>query len=253
MGMFIIRRVEMMHLFLALLIVFGVKAFGKEDSTGYFDEKTDASSVVRTYCPLAPDAIDKIYDSKKDSHRIAIVRKEDMPVCLQTLPGPFPFHGHSGDVRLGSLKTDYFAALQFDKPEIQRETERMREGAEKIRSRNPVEALQLLYNAGWKMGDPASVKMLSDLIREMRNRDDAFIHEDSNLISVLDTYPGTVDAVVRTIRASRGAVDYKDRKSPSETFSTDSDEEPFELEVVDNGEGSSLLETYTLSGLRRRA
>jgi hypothetical protein len=135
--------IRMRHLFLALLIVFDVKAFGKEDSAGYFDDETHVSSVVRTYCPLAPDAIDKIYDTKKDSHRIAIVKKEDMPVCLQPLPGPFPFHGHSGDVRLGSLKTDYFAALQFDKPEVQRETAVMREDAGKIRSRNPVEALQL--------------------------------------------------------------------------------------------------------------
>jgi hypothetical protein len=162
--------------------------------------------------PIAPDALERIYNPKKEAHRIAIATKKDMPFCLQAEEGPLPFYGTYADAQLVSLKTDHFASLQFDNPEVREETKAMRLQAIKIKRTNIEESLKLLYISGWKMGDPESVSLLRELLIELRYREEGAFPEDSNLISVLHSYPKTIGDLMRRINGCRSAIDYRNRK-----------------------------------------
>jgi len=245
----------MKHIVLAAMIFVGVEVFACEDSGDFSSTKADPVALrMVPYPALSPDALEKIYDPKEEVHRLSIVRKEDMPRCLQDVEGPFPFYGHSADARLGSLRTYYFASLQFDNPRMQEATERMRSEAVKIKESDPMRALELLYNSGWKMGDPLSVKMLVELLVEVQSYGKRLMPKDSNLIAVLRGYPKSVSAMLRTIIASRGTIDYNRRRSSSESFRTGSDDDVSESEGVypAEGEGASLMGDYERSGVRQR-
>jgi hypothetical protein len=250
----------MIKTLLAAMVFFNMTALSKEDNREMENLNVKRVDIISSHLPLSPDALDRIYDATREEHRFFIARKKDMPNCLRDLEGPFPFYGHSVDARLGTLITDYFASLQFDNPDVQKEAEKMRLMAINIQDRDPIKAVELLYKAGWKMGDPLSVSMLVTLLIDLRGRGSEYIAEESNLASILDTYPKTISAVVQKIKSARGAVDYRHRKTCSETFRTESEEELAESEISDGDdkvrtvptERSFLIETRKKSEVRRR-
>jgi len=239
----------MIHIRLFLIVFISTNVFAAEE------DMRDACGAASIHLSI-PHAeinriIDGIYDPKKQTHRSAIVRKTALPVCLQDTEGPFPFYGALGDIQLSNLITDYFASLHFDDLEIQRKTEEMRLRARGIQRENPTEALKLLYQSGWKMGDPSSVQILIDLLVKLRNRGDLYLPENSNLISVLKSYPKTADDVLSLIRTSRNVVDRRERKSSSESFREEFDDDDEKSHSGD--ESSALLKTYGKgSGIRHR-
>ena len=238
----------MVRLFLILIVFMSTDVFSHEDASLEYSSDEDEPAVVqvvKVYPPIAPDALERIYNVTREEHRFFIARKKDMPDCLRDLEGPFPFYGHSADARLGALITDYFASLQFDDPEVREETKAMRLQAIKIKKTNIEEALKLLYISGWKMGDPESVKLLRELLLELRCREEG-ASEDSNLISVLRSYPKTIGDLIRSINGCRSAVDYRNRKERDveggDDDSFESDEEFF----------APMIGIHEQYGLRRR-
>ena len=244
----------MIHVFLTVMIFVGINVFARGDFAGAAFEGHAVPRLVQIYPALSPDAVDKIYDPKQEVHRLSIVTKKDMPRCLKDVEGPLPFYGHSADARLGSLRADYFASLHFDEPYVQKETEKIRLEAIKIKEGNPERALELLYNSGWKMGDPLSIKTFVDLLVELRDKGVGLISEDSNLIAVLGGCPKTVRAMIGTIISSRGSIDYNRRRSSSESIRADSDDDSSEFEEAYSfkGEEVSLLGPDKQSQLRWR-
>jgi len=228
------------YIFSCLMAFISTDVFALEHARESFEEGSRVE-FTHTYPSVSRDAIDRIYDPKKQTHRSAIVRKTALPVCLQDMEGPFPFYGALGDIQLSHLITDYFASLTFDDLKVQRETEKMRIEATKLQRGNPIEALKLLYQSGWVMGDPSSVQILIDLLVKLRNSGDLYLPEDSNLISVLKSYPKTADDVLSLVRTSRSAVDRRERKSSSESAREESGDE-----------GSVLMSSYGKCGMRYR-
>lgn len=246
------RRYKMFRLLLVLFPLLCVNVLACEER----DPALTGESRIHTvsiYPPLAQDALEKIYDPKKEAHCVSIVRREDLPLCLQRIDGPLPFYGHSGDARLPFLRSDYFASLHFDQEAVQEEAASIRQEATRLKRKNPTEALKLLYKAGWGMGDPLSVKMLVDLIVELRSKDESFIRNSSNIILVLNTYPKTMAAVIKTIKACRRAIDQRTRSSSSEAFELSCDDEGVHIFGTTSEESkASLLGVDKQTGLRRR-
>jgi hypothetical protein len=236
------------RLFLIFIVFMSTDVFSHEDaSLEYSSDEAEPAVVhaVKVYPPLAPDALERIYNLKKEAHRIAIATKKDMPFCLQAEEGPLPFYGTCTDAQLVSLKTDHFASLQFDNPEVQEETKAMRLQAIKIKEKNIEESLKLLYISGWKMGDPESVSLLIKLLIELRYREEGHVPEYSNLISVLSSYPKTVGELIRRIYGCRSAIDYRNRKDKD---FEESDDDSLESE----DDLPPMLGIHERYGLRRR-
>jgi hypothetical protein len=246
----------MIHIVLALMVFLNTPALAREDVKELSVRELDVERTkpVQSYPSLSPDVLDKIYNPKKETHRFAIATKKDMPFCLQAEEGPFPFYGPCTDAQLVTLKTDYFASLQFDKVDIQEATEAIRLEASKIKRSNPTKALQLLYTSGWKMGNPSSIQMFKDLLVDLRNGGSEYIAEDSNLITLLDSYPKTFADAIRKIKASRASVDYRNyRKSSSESFREESDDDSESEGYYSTGdERAVLMKSYEDGGMRHR-
>jgi hypothetical protein len=237
----------MTRVLLGLLIFLNSVVHGMEGP----EREGEVHHPLKSYLPLSSDSLETIYNSKKESHKLAICRKEDVPICLQSEEGPFPFYGHPLDPKLGNLITQYFAALKFDGKHIQAETLAIRNEAEEMQKINPDEALRLLYKAGWKMGDPLAIQSLISLLKA--RHEERLIPKKSNLISVLRAYPKTQKEIVQIIAMSRASIDYM--RSLRGSFDEMSIEGPRDagFDEEEGGEKSFLLpDTSASSHVRQR-
>jgi hypothetical protein len=238
---------KMIRLLLGLLISLNGMVYAMEGP----EREGEVHHPLKSYLPLPPDSLETIYNSKKESHKLAICRKKDMPLCLQSEEGPFPFYGYALDPQLCDLVTQYFAALKFDDKHIQDETLAIRNEAEEIQRTDLDEALKLLYRAGWKMGDPLAAQSLIPLLKA--GHEEIFLPKGSNLISVLRSYPKTQKEIVQIITMSRASIDYK--RSLSGSFDEMSMEDPRDAGFdEEEGEEKSFLlpDTSASSHVRQR-
>lgn len=205
----------------------------------------------KVYRPLSPDAVEKVSDQCKEMRYYNIVQRRSLPSFLQDVEGPLPFHCTGARI-LGPLLTQYRASLQFDRLEVREETERMREEAKRMESRDPEGSLRTLYRAGWQMGDPLAIQEFIRVLRAYDKKRPGIISDDSNLIGVLMGSIDTVEGVIKSIRMARAAIDYADSlKSRSTSDATATTDDSFELTIKDDTEEEMPLLSNS-EGIRRR-